>query len=164
MGTLGESALNKQYADAGATSYGDWIGGYYRDGFAVVKGCIPEERAKHYQSKALNWRQSFNLGFDPKDESIWTKAHLPEDSKEECTLTIRSHMRSSCGCTLVSSTPKDFGRLRQTYSPLHSMFIRIEHIVHKIIVNMIFTHALRKGSQFIFCCSEFGRTAAQPYW
>lgn len=97
MGTLGESALDNEYAEAGAINYGDWMGGFYRNGFAVVKGCIPEEKAKHYQSKALDWRQSFNLGFDPKDESIWTKAHLPEGFKEECTLAIRSHMGSSCG-------------------------------------------------------------------
>ncbi|KAH8772251.1 hypothetical protein F5882DRAFT_506036 [Hyaloscypha sp. PMI_1271] len=110
MGTLGESALDNEYAEAGAINYGDWMGGFYHNGFAVVKGCIPEEKAKHYQSKALDWRQSFNLGFDPKDESIWTKAHLPEGFKEE--------------------------------------------------LNTIFTHVLRKESQFTFCCGEFGRIAA----
>ena len=82
MGSIsGEGSLDRKYEEASGTNYGDWRDDFYRDGWAVVKGAICEDKAKYYQGKALDWLQSFNLGFDPKDESTWTKEHLPEAFK-----------------------------------------------------------------------------------
>lgn len=57
--------------------YGDWRDEFHKTGVAIVKGVITPERAAYYREKQIEWLQSFGLGFDPKDESTWTQAHLP---------------------------------------------------------------------------------------
>lgn len=61
--------------------YGDWRDEFFENGWAVVKGAIPDDRAAYYRDSAIKWLQSFNLGFDPKDRSTWTKDRLPEAFK-----------------------------------------------------------------------------------
>jgi hypothetical protein len=61
--------------------YGDWRDDFYRDGYVVIKGAIPTERAAAYQSDALTWLEGFNLGFDRNDKSTWKKENLPQSWK-----------------------------------------------------------------------------------
>lgn len=63
------------------TKYGDWRDDFHRDGFAIVKNVITPERAEYYKKKQIEWLQSFNLGFDPDNESTWTQDHLPVSFK-----------------------------------------------------------------------------------
>ncbi|GIZ45512.1 hypothetical protein CKM354_000867500 [Cercospora kikuchii] len=63
------------------TNYGDWRDEFHKDGFAIVKNVITQERAAYYRQKQIDWLQSFGLGFDPNDESTWTQNHLPVSFK-----------------------------------------------------------------------------------
>ncbi|KAF2092033.1 phytanoyl-CoA dioxygenase [Saccharata proteae CBS 121410] len=62
-------------------TYGDWRDDFARDGYAVIKGAIPIERAKGYQQRAFNWLKSFDTPLDLSDPSTWTEANLPVQSK-----------------------------------------------------------------------------------
>ena len=42
-------------ADGTDPTYGDWRDDLVRDGFAVVKGAIPRERADKYADKMYSW-------------------------------------------------------------------------------------------------------------
>ncbi|PYH47361.1 MFS transporter [Aspergillus saccharolyticus JOP 1030-1] len=63
------------------TRYGDFRDDFFRDGYAVIKGALTPERAKEYQSRALDWLESFGLGFDRNDKSTWKKENLPQSWK-----------------------------------------------------------------------------------
>lgn len=65
----------------GKTTYGDWRDEFHKYGCAVVKNVITPERAEYYKKKQIEWLQSFDLGFDPNDESTWTAEHLPVSFK-----------------------------------------------------------------------------------
>lgn len=59
----------------------DWRADLKRDGFAVVKGAIPKDRAISYQSKAREWLKSFgNDALDFNDPKTWVDANLPVHS------------------------------------------------------------------------------------
>lgn len=59
------------------TQNGDWRDQLASDGYVVVKGSIPLERAQKHQQNAFSWLKSFdpNLKFD--DPSTWKDATLP---------------------------------------------------------------------------------------
>jgi ectoine hydroxylase-related dioxygenase (phytanoyl-CoA dioxygenase family) len=59
----------------------DWQVDVERDGFAVVKGAIPRDRAIQYQTKAYDWLKSFDTPLDFNDPSTWIKENLPVQSK-----------------------------------------------------------------------------------
>lgn len=61
--------------------HGDWRDDFFRDGYVVIKGVIPKERAQQYQGDALTWLESFGLGFDRNDKSTWKKENLPQSWK-----------------------------------------------------------------------------------
>jgi hypothetical protein len=61
--------------------YGDFRDDLFRDGYVVVKGAIPKDKAKAYQNSALEWLEGFNLGFDRNDKSTWKKENLPQSWK-----------------------------------------------------------------------------------
>ncbi|EGP86980.1 unnamed protein product [Zymoseptoria tritici ST99CH_1A5] len=58
-------------------SYGDWRDDLARDGYAVIKGAIPRERADKYADAMFSWLEGFNLGFDRNDLSTVHKDKLP---------------------------------------------------------------------------------------
>ncbi|KAF5666586.1 phytanoyl dioxygenase [Fusarium circinatum] len=66
------SGPNKLFANPG-TIFGDWRDDLYRDGFAVIKGAIPLERAEKYGDEMLSYLETFNGGmgfkrvYDTKD-------------------------------------------------------------------------------------------------
>jgi hypothetical protein len=65
----------KLYALQG--SYGDFRDDLARDGYAVVKGAIPKDRADSYASTMFSYLEDFGLGFDRNDLSTATEEHLP---------------------------------------------------------------------------------------
>ncbi|KAI2474984.1 hypothetical protein Ptr902_13609 [Pyrenophora tritici-repentis] len=63
--------------DGTETNYGDWRDDLARDGYAIVKGAIPRERADAYADGMYTWLEGFNLGFDRNDVSTAHKDKLP---------------------------------------------------------------------------------------
>ncbi|EKG16767.1 hypothetical protein MPH_05970 [Macrophomina phaseolina MS6] len=57
--------------------YGDFRDDLSRDGFAIIKGAIPRERADKYADEMYSWLEGFNLGFDRHDPTTIHKRHLP---------------------------------------------------------------------------------------
>lgn len=51
------------------------------NGFAVVKGAVPPERAAYYVEKMYEWLEKFPFGFEKDDKSTWTPEHLPVSMK-----------------------------------------------------------------------------------
>ena len=50
-------------------------------GYAVIKGAIPAERARGYQQKALDWLKSFDPSLDLGNPATWKTADLPVQTK-----------------------------------------------------------------------------------
>ncbi|KAK7560345.1 hypothetical protein IWX92DRAFT_318975 [Phyllosticta citricarpa] len=63
------------------TAFGDWRDDLDRNGYAIIKGAVPQERAVKYQKKAFEWLSSFGTDFNINDPSTWTTANLPVQSK-----------------------------------------------------------------------------------
>ncbi|KAL6910050.1 hypothetical protein GGI43DRAFT_419603 [Trichoderma evansii] len=57
--------------------YEDFRDELVSQGYAVVKGAVPLERASYYQQKAFEWLRSFDTSLDFEDLSTWRKAQLP---------------------------------------------------------------------------------------
>ncbi|RDW87851.1 hypothetical protein BP5796_03545 [Coleophoma crateriformis] len=55
----------------------DWHRDLIRDGFAVVKGAVPKERAGEYADAMHTWLEDFNLGYARNDPKTIHKDHLP---------------------------------------------------------------------------------------
>ena len=58
-------------------TFGDWRDDLIRDGFAIVKGAVPRERADKCADAMYTWLENFNLGFSRKDPSTVHKDNLP---------------------------------------------------------------------------------------
>ncbi|KAF6812650.1 hypothetical protein CMUS01_13012 [Colletotrichum musicola] len=69
---------NKLFAQEGVT-YGDFRDALVRDGFVVVKGAIPRERADKYADEMFSYLENFagGLGFDRNDPSTVKESNLP---------------------------------------------------------------------------------------
>jgi hypothetical protein len=67
--------------DMSTPRYGDFRDEFFRDGFVVIKGAVPKDRAAYYQNEALKWLESFNIGFDKNNKSTWKKENLPQSWK-----------------------------------------------------------------------------------
>lgn len=67
--------------DSAVETFGDWRDDFFRDGYIVLKGVVPKDRAAYYRQKALDWLGSFDKGFDINDRSTWTEEHLPQSFK-----------------------------------------------------------------------------------
>lgn len=52
-----------------------------RDGFAVVKNVIPEERAAYYVEQMHDWLEGFNLGYNRADQTTWKSENVPVNMK-----------------------------------------------------------------------------------
>lgn len=53
--TLKAVGENFMRIDGSKTNYGDWRDDLARDGYAVVKGAIPRERADAYANRMYEW-------------------------------------------------------------------------------------------------------------
>ncbi|KAJ9113566.1 hypothetical protein QFC20_001917 [Naganishia adeliensis] len=49
--------------------FGDWQDDLIRDGFAIIRGAIPRERADQYASEFHEWIESFEMGYKRGDPS-----------------------------------------------------------------------------------------------
>ncbi|KIX98919.1 uncharacterized protein Z520_05380 [Fonsecaea multimorphosa CBS 102226] len=56
---------------------GDWLDELATQGYTVVKGAVPSERAAYYQKKAIEWLQTFDPNLDVQDPSTWKQEDLP---------------------------------------------------------------------------------------
>ncbi|EUC43021.1 hypothetical protein COCMIDRAFT_102016 [Bipolaris oryzae ATCC 44560] len=63
--------------DGTDAKFGDWRDDLARDGYAVIKGAIPQEKALKYADRMFSWLEGFNLGFDRNDLSTAHKDKLP---------------------------------------------------------------------------------------
>ncbi|KAL2785527.1 hypothetical protein BJX66DRAFT_343035 [Aspergillus keveii] len=63
--------------DGSPTNYGDFRDALNRDGYAVVKGAIPIERAKNYANEFYTYLEDFDLGYKRDDPSTVKRANLP---------------------------------------------------------------------------------------
>ncbi|KAK3070159.1 hypothetical protein LTR53_010944 [Teratosphaeriaceae sp. CCFEE 6253] len=70
--------LNQIYQNM-ETKFGDWRDDLVRDGYVVVKGAVPKERAEAYQDEMLTYLETFagGLGFKRDDPSTILEKHLP---------------------------------------------------------------------------------------
>ncbi|KAM0753443.1 hypothetical protein T439DRAFT_297788 [Meredithblackwellia eburnea MCA 4105] len=62
---------------SGETTYGDFRDDLVRDGFAVIKGVLSEEKAKGYVDEIQDWLESFGLGYKRDDPSTIRDECLP---------------------------------------------------------------------------------------
>lgn len=62
-------------------NYGDFRDQLLSDGYVVIKGAIPSERAVNYQQRAFEWLKSFDKGLDIGDPTTWKTESLPVQSK-----------------------------------------------------------------------------------
>lgn len=52
---VGFNSANGTKMDASATSYNDWRDDLARDGYAIIKGAVPRERADKYADAMYSW-------------------------------------------------------------------------------------------------------------
>lgn len=57
--------------------FGDWRDDFARDGYAVIKGAIPADRAEQYRQRGFDWIEKWGLGFKRDDPSTWKKDMIP---------------------------------------------------------------------------------------
>lgn len=60
-----------------STTPPSWLADLRTNGFAIVKGAVPTARSASYASAALDWAESFPLGFKRDDPKTWDADHLP---------------------------------------------------------------------------------------
>ena len=63
--------------DGRPTNYGDFRDDLNRDGYAVIKGAIPRERALEYSDKFYNYIEGFGLGYKRDDPMSVKREKLP---------------------------------------------------------------------------------------
>ncbi|KAF7540418.1 hypothetical protein G7054_g1314 [Neopestalotiopsis clavispora] len=61
--------------------FGDWRDQLIKDGYVVLKGVVPTERAQHYLDSIFSWLETFPYGFKKDDPSTWGPEHLPAHVK-----------------------------------------------------------------------------------
>jgi hypothetical protein len=57
--------------------HGDWRDQLVQDGYVVLKGVVPADRAQSYLDSIFNWLETFPHGFRKDDPSSWGPDHLP---------------------------------------------------------------------------------------
>lgn len=58
-------------------TFNDWRDGLIRDGYAIVKGAVPKDRALSYADRMYSLLESFGTGYDRKDPSTVHPEKLP---------------------------------------------------------------------------------------
>ncbi|KAH8897394.1 hypothetical protein GQ53DRAFT_760542 [Thozetella sp. PMI_491] len=57
--------------------FDDWRAELIENGFVVVKGAVPKNRAAHYREQCYNWLRSFGTKIDFENPETWTSENLP---------------------------------------------------------------------------------------
>nr|AOR51877.1 phytanoil-CoA dioxygenase [Phaffia rhodozyma] len=70
-------------ASVGSSSvhHGDFRDQLFSKGWVVVPNVIPDDRAREYVSRAHDFLESFNLGYNRDDPSTWNLSSLPYNNK-----------------------------------------------------------------------------------
>ena len=68
-------------SDSVETKHGDFRDELKENGYAVVKGAVPQDRAQYYRQKMLDWIGSFPNDLDVNKPETWTKDNLPPSFK-----------------------------------------------------------------------------------
>ncbi|PQE08896.1 Phytanoyl- dioxygenase protein [Rutstroemia sp. NJR-2017a BVV2] len=61
----------------GSTTFGDFRDDLARDGYAVIKGAVPRDRAEKYGNDFYEYLENFNLGYNRNDPSTIKRSKLP---------------------------------------------------------------------------------------
>ncbi|EXJ90483.1 hypothetical protein A1O1_03586 [Capronia coronata CBS 617.96] len=61
--------------------YQDWRANLQKDGYVVLKGVVPRDRAVAIQEKAYDWLKSFGTDLDFENPDTWIGKNLPVQSK-----------------------------------------------------------------------------------
>ncbi|KKY19252.1 putative phytanoyl- dioxygenase [Diplodia seriata] len=110
------SGPNRLLCSEADKTYGDFRDDLSRDGYAIIKGAIPRERADQYADDMYTWLEGFNLGFNRHDPTTIHHRHLPHITEkgmilhyaathEAFTWRIRSEPGISAPFALVYDTP-----------------------------------------------------------
>ncbi|KAL4876329.1 hypothetical protein BJY04DRAFT_231671 [Aspergillus karnatakaensis] len=73
----GTQLKGRMALDGAPKNYGDFRDALNRDGYAVVKGAIPLDRAKKYADEYYSYLEGFGLGYNRNDPSTIKPANLP---------------------------------------------------------------------------------------
>ncbi|WWC59834.1 uncharacterized protein I303_102396 [Kwoniella dejecticola CBS 10117] len=57
--------------------FGDWRDDLARDGYVIIKGAIPQDRASDYRGDFFHWVEKWGMGFDKNDKTTWKPENLP---------------------------------------------------------------------------------------
>lgn len=66
----GPTAAHKLFLRGSHHTYGDFRDDLLRDGFAVIKGAVPRERAEKYVDEMYTWLENLYVLFIPIHQSI----------------------------------------------------------------------------------------------
>lgn len=98
------------YADLLERGYpfADWRDRLRDDGYAVVKGAIPRDRALEYRERAFQWLESWQRGFDRNDPETFSDRHLPINKRGQSHWERET--RRNVADALFFSLATDFSR------------------------------------------------------
>ncbi|KAL2851668.1 hypothetical protein BJX68DRAFT_254690 [Aspergillus pseudodeflectus] len=87
-----EAPRGRVFSHGTNVKYGDFRDDLLKNGFAVVKGAVPRDRALGYADAIHEWLEGFGLGYDRNDPSTIHKDHLPDiNEKGMCLGYAISH-------------------------------------------------------------------------
>src|SRR5262249_15128501 len=75
--SLTASADRRLKVDGSDGVFNDWRDDLIRDGYAVVKGAVPKDRALSYSDRMYSLLESFGTGYDRNDPSTVHPDKLP---------------------------------------------------------------------------------------
>lgn len=58
-----------------------WLRDLHKNGWALIKGAVPKERALKYAGQGDEWLEGFKLGYKRDDRSTWKVENLPRHVK-----------------------------------------------------------------------------------
>ena len=80
------------FAEGLDKKYGDFRDDLVKNGYAVIKGAVPRDRALGYANSIYDWLEDFGLGFKRDDPTTIHKDHLPDiNEKGMCLGYAVSH-------------------------------------------------------------------------
>lgn len=140
------------------SGFGDWRDTLVENGYVVVKGAVPRERALAYRDLFFTWLESFDMGFKRNDPATWTYEQMPhhikgqlqdtaleiladcKDNQAGCSIATASLTSSSCGIFVArkgwSTHLRRFGVLPNSSHPsMLPVFSCLEGLTYKMQVN-----------------------------
>lgn len=93
--TITQNAPSRRLFSEGLNKkYDDFRDDLLQNGYAIIKGAVPKDRALGYADDIYKWLEDFNLGFKRDDPSTIHRDHLPDiNEKGMCLGYAISHER-----------------------------------------------------------------------